>query len=255
MIKTAALAIAMAAGLGLGTAHAASNDLYVSLFGAERTPDIDPADGAARAFMCLSQGQPQERLEGANEECFAFQPRPEAVRLVKLSDGGAIARVQAGAWTETPGNFHFTQKSLAKDRLVIFDATRGMTWSLTLPHGGSTIRTSAASADWYQVTGVAYDLAPAGYVAAPQIAQHALQDHPGRPSAATPVFTRKVDPRLRTDLYSIVNAWNAKPRALTSADCLGLIDAVAATVGARRPAHGHDATAAAYVADLIKLNP
>jgi hypothetical protein len=251
MIKTAALAIAMAAILSLGTAQAASTDLYVSLFGAERTPDIDPADGTVRAFMCLSQGQPQS----PTEECFAFHPRPETIRNVKLSDGGAITRSQTGAWTETPGNFHFVQKSLTKDRLVIVDPSRGMTWSLALPRGGSTIRTNAAAADWYQVTGVGYDPAPAGYVAAPEIAQHALQDHPARPQSATAMFVRKVDPRLRTDLYSIVNAWNAKSHALTGADCLGLIDAVAATVGAKRPPRGHDATAAAYVGDLIKLNP
>jgi hypothetical protein len=251
MIKTAALAIAIAASFCLGTAHAQPGQLYVSLFGAAHAPDIDPTDGTARAFMCLSQSQPQTPTEA----CFAFSPRPEAIRSIKLSDGGAITRGQTGGWTETPGNFHFGQKTLTKNRLVIFDASRGMGWSLSLPRGGSTIRTASASADWYKVTGIDYDPAPQGYVAAPDLAQTALQDKPVRPSTQTPVFTRKLDPRLRTDLYSIVNAWNGHSHTLTGPECLALIDAIAATVGANRPPHGRDTTVAAYIADLNRLNP
>ena len=258
MIRTAALALAIAAIFCLNSARAAAPQLYVSLYGAERTPDVDPADGSVHAFMCLSPTREPNADAAAGalaQACFAFRPQPGAVRLVKLSDGGALARGQSGAWTETPGGFHFAQKSLTRDRLVLFDASRGMTWSLSLPRGPSSIHTSTASADWYQVTGVDYDASLAGYVAAPDIAEKALQDHPAPPSGVVPVFTRKVDPRLRVDLYSIVNAWNAKGHALTASDCLGLIDAVAATIGARRPPHGRDTTAEAYVKDLIKLNP
>jgi hypothetical protein len=253
MLKTAALAIVITGLFLSGTAAAAAStpppSLYVSIYGADKTPDIDPSDGSVHAFMCLSPA----KTVGPADECFAFRPKPEAVNLVRFNTGGSIARSGA-VWTERPGGFHFTQKSLTKGLLVITDSSRGITWTLTLPKGASSITTATATAPLYPVVGVGYEAASAGSVVGPQVSMHGLQDNPPRPGAATAVYIRRVDPRLRTDLYSIVNSWNAKAHTLSSADCMELLDAVAATVGASRPAHVHGMTAAAYVDALIKLN-
>jgi len=254
MIRTAALAIVLA-GLSLsGTPRAAGpetsrGDLYITLFGAAKTPDISSADGQPRAFMCLASDP-----AAPTQDCFMFMARPESIRTLKLSNGGSITR-SGDAWIEAPGGFHFAQKSLTPDRMVIADATRGITWTIDLQTGATSISSGGKSASWYQVTGLIYDLPPQGYVAAPKIALADLRKQPARPQTIALVFTRKINPLLRTDLYAVVNNWNAKTHPLTAGDCLDLFDAVAATIGVRRPPHASAHTAAEYVTALAKLNP
>lgn len=228
---------------------AAPNDLVVTLYADRAAAYLDPANGAARAFMCLTL----QDAPGAKPECFGFYPRGETITSIQLSDGGALARTAAD-WTETPGGFHFAQTPGPADNVVLRDAARDIAWTLSVPRGGSLITSAGKTSPWYQVTGVTFPPGAKGFIGS----DRPVGDYqePAKPwTTAGLKYSKTIDARRRTDLLSIFNNWNAKAAPVTQAAMADVLDAVAATIGAKRPPRNAAQGPADYVAALIRANP
>lgn len=248
MTRAAIIAVMAVAVCG-GRALAASNDLVVTLYADRAAPYLDPGTGAAAAFMCLAPAG------GARSKpaCFGFYPRGEAITSIQLADGATLVRGVSG-WTETPGGFRFTQVAGPADNVVLRDASRDISWTLSIPRGGSLVTSAGKTAPWRQVTGVTFAPGAKGFIGSDWPGSD--YQEPARPWAAAGLkYSRVIDARRRTDLLSIVDHWNAGRSAVTRANMVDFLDAVAATIGAKRPPRGVADGPADYLAALIRANP
>lgn len=245
----AAIVAAIAAALCGGRALAAPSDLVVTLYADRATPYLDPASGAAAAFMCLAPaGGPRSK-----PACFGFYPRGEAIASIQLADGATLVRGAAG-WTETPGGFRFTQVAGPADNVVLRDASRDLSWTLSIPRGGSRVTSAGKSAPWRTVTGVTFAPGAKGFIGSDWAGSD--YQEPTRPwPAAGLKYSKTIDARRRTDLLSIIDHWNAGGSAVTGANMVDFLDGVAATIGANRPARSVGEGPADYLAALIRANP
>jgi hypothetical protein len=241
---------ALTAGVG-PAAGAARNDLAVTLYADNALPYIDPKTGEDHPFMCLSPANPGDE----RPQCFGFYPRGAAITSIQLADGGALVRTGAGAgWTETPGGYSFVQVHGPADNVVLRDESRDLTWTLSIPRGGTQVTIDGKTSPWADVTAVTFAPGAQGFVGADWPGDD-FQEQPRPWADAGLKFTKLVDARRRTDLMSIVRSWNQKSPPLTRKAMADFLDAVAATIGARRPPPATDQTPARYLEALIRLNP
>lgn len=228
---------------------AAPGDIYVTFYGARNSyPYIDNA-GVIHAFMCISLGV----AEGPREECYGFYPHVSSVAEIYLSNNGRIVR-SGNSWTETPGPFHFVQQGASKGRITLFDASRSLSWILSVPVGGSTVSWPGVSQPWYDVTGVRYDPLGAGSLGGPGIASE-FNESPSRFATVQVSFTRKITVEQRSAIYAAMNVWNGRHYSLTSSNCIDFVDSELALIGANRPPRGSFQTPFEYVQALVQLNP
>jgi hypothetical protein len=242
--------VALLTGLfGAGGALAAPNDLVVTLYADRAAPYLDPATGAAYPFMCLAPVNAPK----SKPACFGFYPRGETITSIQLSDGATLVRGASG-WTETPGGFRFTQLSGPADNVVLRDGSRNISWTLSIPRGGSLVASAGKTAPWRQVTSVTFEPAARGFIGSDWAGGD--YQEPTKPWAAAGLkFSKVIDAQRRTDLLSIVDHWNAGASPVTRGNMVDLLDAVAATIGVRRPPRSGDEGPADYLGALIHANP
>jgi hypothetical protein len=248
-MKTIALTVVLAASVVGGRVLAAPSQLVITLYADRAVPYLDPQNGAAHPFMCLTPADES----AAKPECFGFYPRGESITSIQLSDGGALSRSASG-WTETPGSYRFTQAPASADNVVLRDASRDITWRLSIPRGGSLIGSAGKASPWYQVVGVTFEPAPKGFIGS-DWPESPFQELPKPWPTAALKFTKVINAKRRIDLLTIINAWNLRAAPLTQANMVDFLDASVATVGAKRPPRVPGQTPAAYVEALIRANP
>jgi hypothetical protein len=242
------IAAALAAVLCANAAVAAPSTLLVTLYADRATPYMDPADGTAHPFMCLT---PVDQNAG-KPECFGFYPRGGAITSVQLSDGGTLTKREDG-WFEAPGGSHYSQIPGPADNVVLRDAARGLTLTLSVPRGGSLISQNGDSRFWRKVTGITFAPAAPSFIGS-DWPNSDFQERPTPWEDAGLKFSLSINAARRTDLLSIMRNWNSRAPRMTTAEMTDFLDIVAATIGAKRPPRSSGQTPADYIQALISAN-
>ena len=249
MFKQLAAALALTLASGAGMAQAAPADIYASIYADRTTPYLEPANGAAHAFLCLSAAP----TVGPQDTCFGFFSRPEGLTSITFADSRQLTR--AGAeWIERPAGFHFVRQPGPADRMVLFDANRKIAWVLSQPRGPSILKKDAAKQMGGQVVGITFDPGASAFIGGNARAG-AFQESVLLPIRTSQVFQKKINPDQGVAIEAAIARWNAANHHLGDADYIDAIGDVAQSMGAKLPVPAARRSPVEYVAALARANP
>ena len=244
MMKYAILA-AMLVVLGYsGRAYSQPTTFFMSIFSDGEAPYADPGSGRSHAFLCLSASATVTKTD----TCYGFFPRPDAITAIALANGGFLVR-NGAEWIERPGKFHFVREPGPADKVVLYDSSRQMTWTLSVPKGVSQISYDNGSKPWVNVTSVTFEEEAPAFIGGDGLAE-GLAEPVGPPAPGATTFRRQITAAQRKAVLATILLWNTTGLQLSVKDYINVIESIADQVGASRPRP----TVVGYLSELVRRN-